>query len=197
MKKILGIFLASALIWSCGSQFSKSKYDRFMWNRSQGKEDKTVNTVTEEETRTDTRSFNDQNAVSDEKIQLKTNEDKQLLTLHSKKEDKKENSVALKGNASNFSNKKSSANSLLPGLSTVKKAAGKIKKAKSNSIEKLNHMQGDGSTADLITLIVLIILILLIFALLDELLGGALTWILGIVILVLIIYFLLRYLGLV
>lgn len=58
MKKILGVFLASALIWSCGSQFSKSKYDRFMWNRSQGKEDKTVNTVTEEETRTEKKIFN-------------------------------------------------------------------------------------------------------------------------------------------
>jgi len=37
MKKAFGFFLISVLLWSCGSQFSRSKYDRYMWSRSQSK----------------------------------------------------------------------------------------------------------------------------------------------------------------
>lgn len=55
MKKILGIVLASALLWSCGSQFSRSKYDRYMWNRSAGKADKTENRITDEESNSNSK----------------------------------------------------------------------------------------------------------------------------------------------
>lgn len=97
MKKILGIFLASALIWSCGSQFSKSKYDRFMWNRSQGKEDKTVNTVTDEETKTEKKIFNPEQRKSE--VSFITQEDAKPFQAKSaaKKSDVAKNSAQVPG----------------------------------------------------------------------------------------------------
>lgn len=48
MKQILGLLLVSVLLWSCGSQFSRSKYNRYMWNRSGGKTEKELISASEE-----------------------------------------------------------------------------------------------------------------------------------------------------
>ncbi len=37
IKKFLGLLFISTILWSCGSQFNQSKYGRYMWNRSSGK----------------------------------------------------------------------------------------------------------------------------------------------------------------
>lgn len=48
MKQVLGFVLVSVLLWSCGSQFSRSKYNRYMWNRSGGKTEKELISASEE-----------------------------------------------------------------------------------------------------------------------------------------------------
>lgn len=103
MKKILGIFLASALIWSCGSQFSKSKYDRFMWNRSQGKEDKTVNTVTDEETKTERKIFNPEQRNSEVSYISQENAKPFQVKSAIKNSDAPKNSVQVPGNGNTLS----------------------------------------------------------------------------------------------
>ncbi|HLP13556.1 MAG TPA: hypothetical protein VK177_16590 [Flavobacteriales bacterium] len=73
----------------------------------------------------------------------------------------------------------------------VKTVHEKIKKKFVKSVKNTKS----GSTGELVGLALLIVLILVIFLLLDEVLGGLLTWLLGLFILVLIILLLLRYLG--
>jgi uncharacterized membrane protein YqaE (UPF0057 family) len=54
MKKVFGFLLITLFLASCGSQFSRSKYDRHMWNRSHGHTEKTINAFSDEESKTNT-----------------------------------------------------------------------------------------------------------------------------------------------
>ena len=54
MKKVFGFLLITLFLASCGSQFSRSKYDRHMWNRSHGHTEKTINANSDEESKTNT-----------------------------------------------------------------------------------------------------------------------------------------------
>lgn len=152
MKKILGIFLASALIWSCGSQFSKSKYDRFMWNRSQGKEDKTVNTVTEEEMKTEKKIAGPSHKNADLSF-IKQEDAKPFQSKSSAKSEVIEHrSVQIPGSANT---------SINPGVKKDIPSAGITRPAKKSVLHKSknNPMQaGDVDAMWIVTLILCLII---------------------------------------
>ncbi len=102
MKKILGLILVSALLWSCGSQFSRSKYDRHMWNRSQGKMEKELKS-TDEEAKSDVseKTFSAGNETASVQTVInddsqKLDEQKSITTIENKIERKKISTQSVK-----------------------------------------------------------------------------------------------------
>lgn len=158
MKKILGFLIVTVLLWSCGSQFSRSKYDRHMWNRSHGKSEKELK-PTEEESKSDVsqKTFSDENKAA--LIQTIANDDSQSL-------------VELKSNTVTENQKESksiSAVSVKKQNRTSTTALTKMPDSRKNSLKKKilssssRNLPGDptkgGGDANLIILVILAIIL--------------------------------------
>lgn len=101
MQKFLGLLLATTLLWSCGSQFSRSKYDRHMWNRSHGHTEKTVNKISDEESKT-----NIGKVVEEKKATLSTIDQQETSNIEVKNSSLEEKNVAKINASTKLSNQK-------------------------------------------------------------------------------------------
>lgn len=158
MKKLLGLILVSTILWSCGSQFSRSKYDRHMWNRSQGKMEKEL-IPTKEEAKSEVpqNTFSQENEKTS--IQTVINDDVQSLAeTKSITTEKSENVNKI---VSVSSLKKSKSTSTTGLTNVVKKKNNQLKK----KIQSLNSRMlpgnptNGGGDANLILLVILAIIL--------------------------------------
>lgn len=191
MKNILGLVLVCVLLWSCGSQFNRSKYDRHMWNRSHGKSEKELQSTSEEaktEVKTVIPSTNQTDAKVTEEIPTTVTETT-LKEIVENKNTEQETELS-KGNKNTTTQKDS--------FQKIRKISklNPIANAKRGALKKLTG-NSDSDLVNILMIVLLVILVILAFTLLNTLLGGALGWILGVVLLVILIYFILRLLGVV
>jgi uncharacterized membrane protein YqaE (UPF0057 family) len=147
MKKVFGFLLITVLLWSCGSQFSRSKYDRHMWNRSHGHTEKTVNENSDEESKTNsgkvveekkaTLSMIDQQETGNIEVKNSSLEEKNVAEVKSEQKSKEKRSDVA------FTKKNSNQNSLLKKLNPLA-----VKKSKNNPMQ-----DGDVDAMWIVTLI--------------------------------------------
>lgn len=190
MKKILGLILVTIILASCGSQFSQSRYGRYMWNRSSGKNVTEEKEIVQDNSNQEVKSNVENESVSiiDEKVNEDHNSIAKNNSISGAKNHSKTNHTAAT-DTKNFAKEK---------INTTKNALNNIR-MKSTKILPKNGFKGNGNSdlGNILTIILLVILVLLILTLLDEILGPTLMWLLSIVILVVIIYFLLKILGII
>lgn len=79
MKKIFGFLMITVLLWSCGSQFTRSKYDRYMWNRSNGETKDEANTDAAELKIVEVKNANDASQETETTLGVLTNVDENSL----------------------------------------------------------------------------------------------------------------------
>jgi uncharacterized membrane protein YqaE (UPF0057 family) len=155
MKNILGLVLVTVLLWSCGSQFSRSKYDRHMWNRSHGHTEKTVNANSDEESKTNTGkvveekkatlSMIDQQETGNIEVKSSSLEEKNVAEVNAstKLSDKKVQTSKEKKSDVAFTKKNSTQNNFLKKFSPLA-----VKKSKNNPMQ-----DGDVDAMWIVTLI--------------------------------------------
>ncbi len=197
-NKLFGFLMITVLLWSCGSQFTRSKYDRYMWNRS--------NESSKEEAKTETAELQNKGektpavatGEAETTLGVLANVDENTLGFISTTDVSPLEFHAQEQRAGFHSDlEEIQSVKELPKNNHEGKKIGFLKKRLMNRLSKMNPGQGSSNSdlTNIIMIILLIILIILAFTLLNSLLGGALGTILGIVLLVLLIYFILRLLG--
>jgi len=158
IKKIFGFLFITVLLWSCGSQFSRSKYDRHMWNRSHGKSEKELKATSEE-----TKSNVSQKTFSQENenviIQPVINHDSQSL-VESKSitinKNEKENKLA---SASEVKKTSTSSHMGLTKLAQKKSNTLKKKIQAMNTRNNPGNPTNGGGDANLVILVILAIIL--------------------------------------
>lgn len=155
IKKVFGFLLITVLLWSCGSQFSRSKYDRHMWNRSHGHTEKTVNEISDEESKTNTGkvveekkatlSIIDQQETGNIEIKSSTLEEKNVAETNASTKPSNHKVQTSKEKKSDvaFTKKNSAQNSFLKKFSPLA-----VKKSKNNPMQ-----DGDVDAMWVVTLI--------------------------------------------
>lgn len=191
MKKILGLILVTIILASCGSQFNQSRYGRYMWNRSSGKNVTEEKEIVQEKSKEEINNKGEKEPISfiDEKENLDNNSLAKNNVISSTTKPHAKTSHTAAADTKKFAKEK--INNTLDGIKNIQKRTAKL-------LPK-NGLKGNGNSdlGNILTIILLVILVLLILTLLDEILGPTLMWLLSIVILVVIIYFLLKILGLI
>lgn len=144
MKKILGLILITVILASCGSQFSQSRYGRYMWNRSNGKNITEEKEVVQEKSTQEVKNNNEKEPVSfiDEKV----NEDKNTFTTKAEnKTSNKTTSVKVK--------KAKSTNHYSNAVSKKPTRVNKVVKQIVKRMNKNNPYQEDVDAMWIVTLI--------------------------------------------
>jgi ABC-type bacteriocin/lantibiotic exporter with double-glycine peptidase domain len=191
MKKVFGFLLITVFLWSCGSHFSKSRYDGYMWNRSSGKTVGDANVT--DEVKSNLSLTRDEVSKMEIKLDKLENSDASLIA--------KRNENTYDFHVMEDNRSKSEFQSELNNYQSVTELPkdeqnNPIKAFKKSGFKKMAS-NGNSDLGNILMIILLVILIILAFSLLNTLLGGTLSTILGIVLLVILLYFIFKVLGLI